>query len=62
MNGEQKSATDAKEPPSAVLSGARKTTEPRMVRGTKSEKTRHFMLLRLVEKQAEKFEVVCNLL
>ena len=45
MNSEQKSATDTKEPPSAVLSGARKTTEPRMVRGTKSEKTRHFYVV-----------------
>lgn len=45
MSSEQKSAIEAKEPSSANVSGAKRTTEPRMVRGTKSEKTRHFCIV-----------------
>ena len=55
MSSEQKSSTETKEPPSAVLSGARKTTEPRMVRGTKSEKRAIFMLLRFSRNSLKSF-------
>lgn len=54
MSSEQKSAIEAKELSSANVSGAKRTTEPRMVRGTKSEKTRHFCIVPMyIEKTLE---------